>query len=218
MKKLRIGIIGVLVVAALLLSLNLIASAIEGKEQENENELKEAQSEALMYKQQFAELEKKFEEMKTEQYVNNQAYEEKINELELKLSAKDTVQEPEITPSDAKYTYTVSSLGVTITGYRGSDKKLYIPQSIDGINVISIGREAFKGATFEEVVLPQGLEKIDWFAFSNCVNLEDIYIPNSVNKIEYGVFDGVNDFEISCSQNSYACKYARSYGYEVEIK
>lgn len=217
MKKLRIGIIGVLVVVALLLSLNLITSAIGEKEREAEDSLKSAQSEALLYKQQLSELEKKFDELKSEQYVNYQTYEGKITELELKLADKESTQTQEVPKSDAKYTYTVSEKGITITGYRGNDKKLYIPGSIDGIAVIAIGKEAFKNASFEEVFLPDSVEKIDWFAFSNCSEMIDISIPNSVLKIEYGVFDGVNNFAISCSKNSYAYKYAKSYGYDVEI-
>lgn len=217
MKKLRIGVIGVLVVVALILGLNLITSAVDEKEREAEDSLKSAQNEALLYKQQITELEKRFDELKSEQYVNYQAYEEKITELELKLAAKqsDTPQESE--KSDAKYTYTASEKGITITGYSGSDKKLNIPESIDGISVVAIGREAFKNASFEEVILPQGLEKIDWFAFSDCIDLSTVTIPNSVSKIEYGAFDGVDSFAILCSKNSYAYKYAKSYGYDVEI-
>jgi len=218
MKNLRIGIMGVLIVVALLLSLNLIASAVGEKEKKAEDELKDAQSEALLYKQQISELEKKYNELKSEQYADNQAYEAKINELELKLSASTATEEKETAKSDARYTYTATDSGITLTGYSGSDKTLIVPQTIDGIKVTAIGREAFKGASFEEVVLPIGLEKIDWFAFSQCQNLDCVLIPDTVSKIEYGVFDGVKDFEIICSQNSYAHKYAKSYGYDVEIK
>ena len=218
MKKIRMGLICALVAAALLLSLSLIVSAVNEKEKKNEDALKSAQDQALVYKQQISELEKKYDELKSEQYVNQLAYEEKINELELKLSVQSTqatiTEEPK---SDAKYTYTVNGNGITITGYKGSDKKLTVPQSIDGMRVVAIGREAFKGAGFEEIILPSGLEKIDWFAFSGCAALKEITIPNSVSKIEYGVFDGVADFEIHCSINSYAYKYAKSYGYEIEI-
>ena len=218
MKKLRMGLICVLVAAALLLSLNLIVSAVSEKEKENEDALKNAQDQALVYKQQISELEKKFAELKSEQYTSKLAYEEKISELELKLNAQSTYPTVSEAPkSDAVYTYTVSGNEITITSYKGSDKKLTIPQTIDGLRVAAIGREAFKGADFEEVILPSGLEKIDWFAFSGCLSLEDVTIPNSVNKIEYGAFDGVSNFKIHCFANSYAYKYAKSYGYRTEI-
>lgn len=217
MKKLRIGVIGVLLVTALLLSLNLITSAIGEKEREAKDSLKSAQNEALLYKQQVADLEKKFDELKSEQYASYQAYEEKITELELKLAANQPGAPKETAKSDAMYTYTASEKGITITGYSGSDKKLYIPASIDGVAVVAIGREAFKNASFETVIAPNGIEKIDWFAFSNCLNLKSVVLPDSVSKIEYGVFDGVGNFVISCSKNSYAHRYAKSYGYNVEI-
>ena len=218
MKKLRMGLICALFAAALLLSLTLIVSAVSVKERENEDALRSAQDQALVYKQQLSELEKKFDELKSEQYINKLAYEEKINELELKLNAQ-SVQAviSELPKSDAKYTYTASGNGITITGYKGSDKKIVVPQTIDGVSVIAIGREAFREADFEEIVLPSGLEKIDWFAFLGCTSLENITIPNSVNKIEYGAFDGVSNFKIHCSANSYAYKYAKSYGYRIEI-
>ena len=217
MKKLRVGVIGVLIVTALLLSLNLITSAIGSKETEAENNLKSAQNEALLYKQQVAELKKQVDELKSNQYASYQAYEEKISELELKLSATQHTSPAETPKSDARYTYTISEKGITITGYSGSDKKLYIPSNIDGVSVVAIGREAFKNASFEDIIIPQGVEKIDWFAFSNCLNLKSIELPNSISKIEYGAFDGVGNFVISCSKNSYAHKYSKSYGYDVEI-
>lgn len=218
MKKLRMGVLFALVIAALLLSLNLITSAVDEKERKNDDALKTAQDQALLYKEQITELEKRLDDLESEQYVSNLAYEEKITELEMKLNAQDAQQTDQTLPqSDAKYTYTVSPQGITITGYKGTDKKLTIPKSIDGVNIISIGREAFKGATFEEIVIQDGLEKIDWFAFSDCFNLEDVTIPASVKKIEYGAFNGVKDFEIHCDSNSYAHKYAKSYGYKAEI-
>ena len=217
MKKLRVCVIGLLTVAALMLSLNLIASAREKTEKSNA-ELKSAQDEAQLYKEQLTELQKKLDELKSEQYVNYQTYEDRITELESKLLKSEDKPEQKQEESDAKYTYTLSASGITITGYTGSDKILYLPASIDGVKVTEIGREAFKGASFNKVVLPNGIEKIDWFAFSECTYLECVEIPDSVKKIEYGVFDGVKKLVISCSNNSYAHKYAKSYGYSVEIK
>ena len=218
MKKVRIGIIGVLIVAMLLMSLNLIVSAVEEGKKEEEKELLATQNEMQLYKEQVEALEKELYELKEEQYVNKQEYEEKIAELELKLSASTpstpNTQKPE---SDAKYTYTVSNDKVTITGYSGTDTILEIPATIDGLSVVGIGREAFRGATFSEVIIPSSIEKIDWFAFSECKSLRKITIPTSVGKIEYGAFDGVENFVIVCVKNSYAHRYAKSYGFGVEL-
>lgn len=218
MKKISVGIISVLVIVALVLSMNVIASALDEKEKENEDSLKKVQNEALLYKQQLTELEKLYDALKSEQYVNYKEYEEKISQLELKLADKNETVISEISKSDAQYTYTVFEDGITITKYVGSDKTLYVPTSIDGIDVVAIGKEAFKSATFCTVILPQGIKKIDWFAFADCKDLESIEFPDSIEKIEYGVFDGITDFVITCSQNSYAYKYAKSYGYNIKTK
>ena len=217
MKKSRIGVIGLLIVAALVLSLNLIASAREEKEK-NTTELKAAQEAAQLYKEQLTELQIEYDKLKSEQYVNYQNYENRITELESKLLKSEVKPEQKPIESDAKYTYTLSASGITITGYVGSDKVLYLPQTIDGVKVTEIGREAFKGSSFNKLILPDGIEKIDWFAFSDCINLEYVEIPDSVKKIEYGAFDGVKKFVVLCSNNSYAYKYAKSYGFAIEIK
>lgn len=219
MNKIRIGIIGVLIVAALLMSLNLIVSAVEDKKEEDEKEQLATQSEMQLYKEQVAALEKKLDELKEEQYVNNHEYEDKIAELELKLVAANTPSTPseEKPKSDAKYTYTVSDDRVTITGYSGTDSILEIPDTVDGLPVVGIGREAFKGASFSEVILPSSLERIDWFAFSECAALKKARIPTSVSKIEYGAFDGAEGFVIVCTKNSYAHRYAKSYGFSTKF-
>ena len=218
MKKIWIGAIGVLAVVALVFGCNIALTASAKKDKQAEEKLQKAQNEATLYKQQVTELEKKYEELKSSQYVTYQAYEDKISELELMLSsnsaAEPTVKESP--KSDAQYSYTLADNGITITGYKGGDKILVLPQTIDSIKVVAVGREAFKNADFEEVILPEGLEKIDWFAFLNCRELKKISIPNSVSKIEYGAFDGVERFTVLCNKNSYAHKYANSYGYDVK--
>ncbi len=217
MKKLWIGTIGVLVVAALLMSLNLIVSASEEKQKEKDEADKQIQTELQLYKEQISRLEEELSDLKEEQYTSNLAYEDKIAELELELTKKEDSVKEEPPKSDALYTYTASGNNATIVSYKGSDSKLVVPKEIDGISVVAIGREAFKNASFSEIVLPEGIEKIDWFAFSECKNLRSITIPTSVNKIEYGVFEGVNNVVIVCKNNSYAHRYAKSYGYATQL-
>ncbi len=53
----------------------------------------------------------------------------------------------------------------------------------EGSNLQTIGRQAFLGATFTEVQLPEGLQKIEEEAFDTCENLVEITIPESVNTI-----------------------------------
>ena len=217
MKKLWIGAIGVLIVAALLMSLNLIVSASDEKQREQEEAAKQTQIEMQLYKEQISKLQEELENVKEEQYANNLVYENKIAELELELTVKNEVKQEELPKSDALYTYTVADGVITITGYSGSDVRLSVPEKIDGVRVVAVGREAFKNSSFREVILPEGINKIDWFAFSDCQNLEKITIPSSVNKIEYGVFDGVKNITVVCKTGSYAHRYAKSYGYATQL-
>ena len=171
MKKLWIGAIGVLIVAALLMSLNLIVSASDEKQREQEEAAKQTQIEMQLYKEQISKLQEELENVKEEQYANNLVYENKIAELELELTVKNEVKQEELPKSDALYTYTVADGVITITGYSGSDVRLSVPEKIDGVRVVAVGREAFKNSSFREVILPEGINKIDWFAFSDCQNL-----------------------------------------------
>jgi hypothetical protein len=215
MKKLWIGGIGILTVMALLLSFILIASA--GNEKENAKDTSASQVELELYKEQVSRLEKELDELKETSYLEKQAYETRISDLELLLVVKNEVAEKTPIESNASYTYTVVGDKVTITGCIGEGEKLTVPGKIDGLSVTAIGREAFKNAKYSEIILPDGIEKIDWFAFSGCDSLEKIYIPASVNKIEYGAFDNAGRIVIACKNNSYAQRYAKSYGFGTEI-
>ncbi len=120
---------------------------------------------------------------------------------------------------DAMYTYTVSGGKVTLTGYIGSEEKVSVPATIEGKPVVGIGKETFKETAVREIVLPETVTYIDWFAFYGCYGLNSITIPKSVTKIEYGVFDGCSSsLTIFCPKNSYAEKYAKSYGIRVSAE
>lgn len=72
------------------------------------------------------------------------------------------------TPADNGYT-------VVDYVYTGSRTSLTIPEKHNDINVIAIDKDAFKNATtLQDLTLPRYLEKIDDYAFVNCVNLLNI--------------------------------------------
>lgn len=116
--------------------------------------------------------------------------------------------------SDFRFIYTESNKTAVITEYIGTDSKVIIPETIDGYKVISLSDRAFDQKAFiSEIVLPDSLESIGWFAFHGCTGLERISIPDSVKSIGYGVFDGCSSkLKIVCSSDSYAFRYAKSYG------
>ena len=215
MKFVKIG--GVLLLAAVAVFV-VFTILLGGKDSNDE----EAEQQITYYRDLTVQLENELSALRQEQYETQTAYEARIAELEMQLreeeenEAEKEESETNATPSDAKFAYTVEGNAVTIIGYTGSDVKLSVPAEIDGLPVVAIGREAFKNSNLEEVVLPNTLKKIDWFAFYGSTRLARVAIPGSVTKIEYGVFDGCEKLTVYCEKDSYADKYARSYGMAVE--
>ena len=214
MKIIKIGGVVLLAAAAVFFGFHFFFGDNEGQTSLPEEGKGEEQyvAELAYYRERTEQLETELSQLKQEQYTANQAYEERISELELLLK---TEEEPTTPPVSATYTYTVSDNTVTITGYSGNETKLILPDTIDGLPVVTVGREAFKNSALVEVVLPSSVKKIDWFAFYGSRDLTSVTIPASVSKIEYGVFDGCERLTIRCEKNSYADKYARSYGMRV---
>lgn len=214
MKIIKIG--GVLLLAAAAVFFGFHFFFAKGDEQvpmDNEgDDVNPYVEELAYYRAKTEQLETELSQLKQEQYTAQKEYEERISELELLLRAEEESTEP---PASATYTYTVSENTVTITGYSGNETRLVIPDNIDGLPVSTIGREAFKNSILVEVVIPDSVKKIDWFAFYGSRALTSVTIPSSVSKIEYGVFDGCEALTIHCERNSYADKYARSYGMRV---
>ncbi|HHU43282.1 MAG: leucine-rich repeat protein [Bacillota bacterium] len=70
----------------------------------------------------------------------------------------------------------------------------YIPKSLKKVKVSkgkTIAESAFLDCAYiEEIVLPESLEKIEKLAFSNCLALSTIKIPQSVNDIGENAFQG----------------------------
>lgn len=211
MKILKIG--GAALVAVALLVGGLLWNA-DTPTEDNEAEQEQREAELIYYRELSAMLETELDELQAEHTEQMEAYEERIAALELLLQQQEPEEKTE--SSKAVFTYTVENNGVIITGYSGEEKTLEIPATIDGLAVVAIGREAFKESSLVEVVLPTTLKKIDWFAFYGSKSLERAVIPTSVSKIEYGVFDGCDRLTVCCEKNSYADKYARSYGMRVE--
>ena len=103
--------------------------------------------------------------------------------------------------------------GNVLTKYIGSDTEISVPKHTNGTSITAIGEGAFKSTDVQKVTLPDGITHIDWFAFSDCKKLSEIYIPSSVSSISYGAFENCSSFlVIKCPKGSYAESYARSWG------
>lgn len=173
--------------------------------------------------------------LKEEAYIDECEYQIKISTLEETIEMlKKTVaslsngEKPSIdtqAPSNdnlsakSDYKYTTENGKITITEYTGKAIDVSIPASIDGMPVVAIGEEAFKGLQIRSVIIPSGVKEIGWFAFSACTVLESITIPSSVTSVGYGTFDYCpKTLKINCEKGSYIEAYAMSWGMSVVAK
>ena len=88
------------------------------------------------------------------------------------------------------FTYTVSNSEVTITGYTGRASSVTVPVQIEGMNVVSIGSNAFENCVSLEVIkLPDSITGIESGAFYGCTNLKEVTLPSQLKTMGGGVFN-----------------------------
>ena len=143
---------------------------------------------------------------------------EEIENLKSQES-KETEKQTQATESTQnKFAYTIVNGMANITEIHSNEKNIVIPYVIDDYKVYAISSEALASKTVESIVISTGIEKIDWFAFKNCPNLVSVTIPDTINSIGYGAFDNASkSFVIRCSRDSFAHRYAQSYGITYDI-
>ncbi len=121
-------------------------------------------------------------------------------------------------PLGERFAYSIDNGKAIIGGYGGKDTYLAIPTHIDGYEVTGIGKNAFASSSLKCVIIGEGVQSIDWFAFRNSAFLSEITIPSSVTEIGYSAFEGCSSgLTIYCARDSYAYSYAKSYGISYVI-
>ncbi len=175
------------------------------------------------YEALIRELEAKIIELQNDQTLSEEESQKQIEELEerieqLRAEATRTTTTTTSTKPRSIFIYSLEEGKAVITGYTGDDEHLVIPSHIDGLAVYSIASRAFEDYSFKSVIISEGVEEIDWFAFYRCENLESITIPKSVRKIGHSAFEGsASKFTIYCQDASFAKSYAQSYGIAYAI-
>lgn len=85
----------------------------------------------------------------------------------------------------------------TVTDCDESVTSADIPESIEGVDVTSIGDKAFYDCNnLTSVTLPDGVTSIGDEAFAGCSNLTDINIPDSVSSIGERAFEGCSGISL----------------------
>ena len=93
--------------------------------------------------------------------------------------------------SSSDFRYTVGKDGLTLTAYTGDAASLTIPAQIDGKPVTAIGNGCFQGMVcLKRVHVPEGVQRVDDYAFEACSALQRIYLPASLTEIGAGAFSG----------------------------
>ena len=190
------------------------------------------------YRALMTELEKDLLSLKEQQYIDRLAYEARISELEslLDLATKAPTENQtngrdplESRPEDdtesiptggevMAFRYAMEDGHAVIYEYLGDETHVTVPGAIEGYPVTHIADEAFAGTAVESVVIPYGVQKIGWFAFSGCTKLRSIRLPPSLESVGYGAFDGVTDAVFIVQAGSYGEAFARSFGFCTEVE
>lgn len=175
-------------------------------------------ADAQTYREVILQLQQQLEEMRQAQLQQAEEYEREIAELEAVIAGM-TASDGSGAREDIlqkQFAYTVADGGAVISSYLGADTVVEIPSVIDGYPVVKIGEGAFRNSSVEQVVLKEGVQTVDWFAFYGSYRLRSVTLPASVSLIEYGAFELCSSsLKFTCPSNSYAAKYAESYGITV---
>lgn len=172
----------------------------------------------------ISELEAKISALLQNQQLSEATSKKEIEKLRAEIEAlkseksTDTPTERPTEESESEFKYTVLNGLACITEINTNKENIVIPYTIDGYKVRSIASEVIDSKSVKSIVISVGIEEIDWFAFKNCTSLISVTIPDTVNSIGYGAFDNVsNGFVIRCSRDSFAHRYAQSYGITYDI-
>jgi hypothetical protein len=101
-----------------------------------------------------------------------------LETLEVEIVEEPEPEEPEPIPDDSPPTYNGFEYrnlrdGIRITRYIGEELDVMIPSEIDGVTVTDIGSRAFENTGVKSVYIPDSVIKIGWNVFEGC---EDIII------------------------------------------
>ena len=142
----------------------------------------------------------------TTYYVCIGGYSASFGNISLQWSL--TAADPQL-PADGTYTQTVDGVewvytiedGVAILGYNigrtpgaaalrtDTTGCVTVPASFEGCPLQVIGPTAFEGcAGITEIVIPESVRRIDWYAFNGCKSLLRIVLPPNLDSIGSGVF------------------------------
>ena len=100
--------------------------------------------------------------------------------------------EPYMEGTDATKAPHWKTSGVKITGYKGNDSTVVIPETIDGKPVIGIATGAFVGKQLDTLVISKHVLRIDNGAFFGCSSLRTVYMSDGIAYMENAALDSAS--------------------------
>lgn len=92
-------------------------------------------------------------------------------------------------PTTGDYEYTITDSAATITKYVGSGGSVVIPETIEGMQVASIGYGAFYGRKdVTDVTIPDSVSSLGRWVFNGCIALTNVTIGNGATNIGIRAF------------------------------
>lgn len=86
------------------------------------------------------------------------------------------------------FTYAKEKAGITILSYQGEEAVVEVPDKIEDLPVVTIGKKAFLSKKrLKRVILPESVKNIEGWAFAHCSRLESITFSREVT-LSKGVF------------------------------
>lgn len=130
---------------------------------------------------------------------------------------------------DFVYCYTNDSKNeIIIKKYMGNEKKVVVPDFIEGLPVIELYAYSFSINSnnlysnpdcvyIESVILPDSVRTIESYAFEDCKNLQHIYLPKELEVLGEGAFKNCSSLEsLDFSQGCYSLAADVFYGTKIK--
>lgn len=91
------------------------------------------------------------------------------------------------------------NVSAMITSYNGTESEITLPiTEFQGYKVRVIGTEAFKNTGVKKIVVPEGYTSYEEGAFNDCTELEELYLPDSMEDFMKSDYSKITDYFQNC--------------------
>lgn len=130
------------------------------------------------------------------------------------------------TPAE-DFEYEMSNGEIIITGYKGTEREIYIPSKINDRPVTTIGEDAFENYDLTHVTIPDSVTTIGKYAFYECKCLVSVDFSNNLESIGSGAFkycESLTEIDLPDSLKEigkgtfYGCKLLEKVNYPKAVE